>query len=229
MSSSALANEIGRGVLSRMTASVYRLLVLAAFLVLMCGPTLVVWTLLGDPVSNAAFFVIALLPVGPALSGAVYALRAWAASPDLSPSRALWRGYRLNFLDTMKWWAVVVAVALVLIVNIVFANAVPFGAAFRPAGIIVLGLLGVWAGHLLIVASLFSFRTRDSMRIAAVELFAQWKVSLGLLSLLVVAVATVHLGTELALLVLAWAFIGILWLIAQPLIADVTRRFIKND
>ena len=229
MSSSALANEIGSGVLSRMAAGVYRLLVLAVFLILMCGPTLVAWTVLGDAAANAAFFVIALLPVGPALSAAVYAMRTWAASPDLSPARALWRGYRLNFLDTMKWWAVVVAVALVLIVNIVFAESVPFGATFRPVGIIVLGLLGVWAGHLLVVSSLFSFRTRDSMRIAAVELFAQWKVSLGFLSLMIVALATVHLGTELALLVFAWAFSGILWLIAQPLIADVSRRFIKND
>lgn len=229
MSASALAHEPGDGVLSRMTAGVYRLLVLGAFLILMCGPTLVVWTLLGHAASNAAFFVIALLPVGPALSAAVYALRQWTASPDLSPARALWRGYRLNFRDTMKWWAVVVAVALVLIVNIVFADSVPFGATLRPAGLIVLGLLGVWAGHLLVVASLFSFRTRDAMRIAAVELFAQWKVSLGFIALMIVAVATVQFGTELALLVFAWAFVGILWLIAQPLIADVSRRFIKND
>lgn len=229
MSSHSLAAEIGQGVLSRMTATIYRLIVLAAFLVLMCAPTILVWTLLGANSANIGFFVVAMLPVGPALSAALYGLRAWTATPDLSPARALWRGYKLNFRDTMKWWAAVVAVDTVLIVNIAFADAVPFASALRPVGFVILVLLAVWSAHLLVVASLFSFRTRDSMRIAAVEMFSQWRVSLGFLALLVVAVATVNLGSELALLLLAWAFMGILWLIAQPLIGDVTRKFTTHD
>ncbi|PYI39421.1 hypothetical protein CVS30_05540 [Arthrobacter psychrolactophilus] len=229
MSSQSLADEVGQGILSRMSASLYRFIVLAGFLALMCAPTLVLWTLLGANAANSAFFVIALLPVGPALSAAVYGLRAWTATPDLSPARALWQGYRTNFRDTMKWWTVVVAVATVLIVNIVFADAVPLGSAIRPVALIALLLVGLWAAHLLIVASLFSFRTRDSMRIAALELFGQWRVSLGFAALFLVALATVHVGSELALLVLAWAFMAVLWLIAQPLINDVSRRFIKHD
>lgn len=229
MSSHSLATEIGQGILSRMTATTYRLMVLAAFLILMCAPTLLVWTLLGANSANIGFFVIAMLPVGPALSAAIYGLRAWSLSPDLSPARALWRGYKLNFRDTMKWWTVVVAVSTVLLVNVAFADAVAFGSVLRPVGIVLLVLISVWSAHVLIIASLFSFRSRDSMRIAAVQLFSTWRVSLGVLSLLVVAVATVQLGSELALLLLAWAFMGVLWLMAQPLIADVTRKFIKND
>ncbi|PYH01966.1 glycosyl transferase [Arthrobacter stackebrandtii] len=229
MSSNSLSAEIGQGALSRMTATTYRLIVLAAFLALMCAPTLVVWTLLGANSANIGFFVVALLPVGPALSAAIYGLRAWTAAPDLSPARALWRGYKLNFTDTMKWWTLVVAADTVLIVNIAFADSVPFASVLRPVGFVILVLLGVWSAHVLVAASLFSFRTRDSMRIAAVEVFSQWRVSLGFLALLVVAVGTVNLGSELALLLLAWAFMGILWLIAQPLITEITRRFITHD
>lgn len=229
MSSQSLATEIGQGILSRMTSTIYRLMVLAAFLVLMCAPTLMVWTMLGANSANIGFFVVAMLPVGPALSAAIYGLRAWTTSPDLSPARALWRGYKLNFRDTMKWWAVVVGVSTVLVVNIAFADVVPFGSVLRPVGLVLLVLLSVWSAHVLVIASLFSFRTRDSMRIAAVELFSMWRVSLGFLSLLVVSVATVQLGSELALLLLTWAFMGLLWLMAQPLVGDVTRKFIKND
>lgn len=223
------AGEIGRGVLSRLTAAVYRYIVLGAFLAAAGLPTLLFWTLLSPEPANAVLFVLALLPVAPALSAALYAQRAWSAEPDLSPARPLFRGLRLNLRDTLSWWTPVLVAATVLAVNVLFADAVPGGALVRPVCFVLMTALAVWAGHLLTVSSFFSFRVRDVFRVAAVEFFFSWKSSLGILSLLVVATAVVVAGSEALLLILGWAFAALLWLIVRPVVADVTERFTRRD
>lgn len=223
------AGDIGRGVLSRLTAAVYRYMVLGVFLAVAGLPTLLFWTLLSPEPSNAVLFVLALLPVAPALSAALYAQRAWSTEPDLNPARPLWRGLRLNLRDTLSWWVPVLVAATVLAVNVLFADAVPGGAMVRPVCFVLLVALVVWAGHLLTVGSFFSFRVRDLFRVAAAEFFLSWKSSLGILSLLVVATAVVVMGSEAVLLLLGWAFAASLWLIARPVVADVTDRFTRRD
>ncbi|GAA2273186.1 hypothetical protein GCM10009853_028740 [Glycomyces scopariae] len=219
------ADEIGPGALSRLTAAVYRYLVLGVFLALAGLPTLAFWSLLAPEPANAVLFVAALLPVAPALAAALYAQRAWAAAPDLSPARPLLRGLRLNLRDTLAWWVPVLAVAAVLAVNLLFAGEAAGGEALRPASAVLLAALAVWSGHLLVVTSFFSFRFRDVLRVAAAEFFLSWKSSLGVLAVLVTATATVVVASEAVLLLLGWAFAGLLWLVARPVVADVTKRF----
>ncbi|MEU6250930.1 glycosyl transferase [Glycomyces sp. NPDC047010] len=221
------ADEIGPGTLSRATAAVYRYLVLAAFLAAAGLPTVALWTLLAPEPGNAVLFTAALLPVAPALSAALYAQRAWAAEPDLSPARPLLRGLRLNLKDTLAWWAPVLALAAILAVNVLFAGTVPGGAVLRPAAAVLLVALAVWSGHLLTVTSFFSFRFRDVLRVAAAEFFLSWKTSLGVLALLVVAAAVVVTGSEAVLLLAGWAFAAGLWLVVRPAMDDVTARFTK--
>lgn len=229
MTQSSQVDEIGPGPLSRITAAVYRIMVLATFLVLNCAPTVLVWMLLGRDSTNTVLFVVAMLPVVPGLSAAIYALRAWSVSTDLHPAKALFRGYARNLVDILKWWVAVLVVATVLVSNVVFADVVRGGAVLRPACLVLLTALGVWSAHLLVITSLFSFRTRDAMRIAAVELFSQWKASLGILSMIIVAAAVVAFGSEAVLALLAWAFAGLLWLTARPVVVDVSARFIRHD
>lgn len=221
--------EIGPGTLSKITAAVYRYLVLGAFLAVAGLPTLLLWSLLSPQPSNTVLFVAALAPVAPALSAALYAQRAWAKEPDLSPARPLLRGLRLNLWDTLAWWIPVLACATVLAVNVLFADQVAGGGIIRPVCVVLLVVLAVWSGHLLAVSSFFSFRFRDVLRVAVVEFFLSWKSTLGILSLLVVAAAVVLLGSEAVLLLLAWAFAASLWLIVRPVVADVTARFTAQD
>jgi hypothetical protein len=219
-------DEVGRGILARASAVVYRYLVLGAFLALFGGPTLIVWTLLVPSGSNAGLFVAALVPVAPALSAALYAQRSWSRDPDLSPGRALWRGLRSNLVDTLKWWLPVLVVAGVLTFNVFFAGAVAGGEILRPVCLVLLGVLALWAGQLLVVTSYFSFRTRDALRVAAAEFFFGWRSTLGLAALLIVAVGTVVLLSEAMLLLTGWAFAGLLRLIMRPVEADIIQRFV---
>lgn len=226
MSAPGQTEEVGRGLLARASAVVYRHLVLGAFLALFGAPTLIVWTLLVPSGSNAALFVAALVPVAPALSAALYAQRAWARSPDLSPGRSLWRGLRLNLGDTLRWWLPVLVVAGVLTFNVFFAGAVPAGEVLRPICLVLLVVLTVWSGHLLVVTSYFSFRTRDVLRVAAAEFFLGWRSTLGIVALLITAIGTVVLTSEAVLLLTGWAFAGLLRLITRPVEADIIERFV---
>ena len=218
-------DEYQPGMLTRITAAVYRYLLLQIYLLVTCSPTIILWTLLAPDPSNTVLFVFASLPVGPALAGALYGQREWTRAPDLSPSRPLWRGYVNNLVDTLKWWVIVLAVTAVLAFNVVVAPTIPGGTFVRTICLALLVGLGIWGAHLLVVTSYFSFRTRDALRVAALEVFSQWKASLGFLGLLLMAAAIVAISSEAVLLLLAWVFAGLLRLAARPVEDDVADKF----
>lgn len=223
-----VAGEAGNGRLSLAAAVVYRWMVLAGFLVLLGAPTVLAWIGLGmTDAASPMLYVAALLPVAPALSAALYAQRAWEQEPDLRPARPLWRGLVRNLKDVLVWWVPVLVAAAVLAVNAIAASAVPGGSVLRPIAIVLLVVLVLWSGHLLVVTSYFSFRARDALRIAAVELFTGWRTTLGFASLALVAASVVALASEAVLLLCAWAFALVLRAICRPVEADVKERFTR--
>ncbi|MFB7250999.1 hypothetical protein [Microbacterium sp. NPDC056234] len=221
-------DEVGTGHLSRAAATIYRWMVLAAFLALCGAPTVLAWVALGlTEGASPVLYVAALLAVAPALSAALFGQRAWAEEPDLRPARPLWRGLVRNAKDVLVWWAPVLAAAAVLVVNVLAGDAAPGGAILRPIAVVLLVVLLLWAGHLLVVTSYFAFRTRDAMRIAAAEFFTQWRTTLGFASLMFVAATVVTLASEAVLLLCAWAFALVLRVISRPVETDVKSRFTR--
>ena len=223
-----LVAEVGTGNVSRAAATIYRWMVLAAFLAVLGAPTVLVWMVLGLTEGASAFFyVAALLPIAPALSAAMYAQRAWEEEPDLRPARPLWRGLARNLKDVLAWWVPVLVIAGILVVNAISGAAAPGGTILQPIAIVLLVVLALWSGHLLIVTSYFSFRTRDAMRIAAAELFTQWRTTVAFACLAFVAAAVVTVASEAVLLLCAWAFVLVLRVIARPVENDVKSRFTR--
>jgi uncharacterized membrane protein YesL len=220
-----IADETGRGPLSRGAAVVYRMLVLEAQLLLATLPTIICILLLDRDASNLPLFVFALTPLAPALVAGVAALRASAASPDLAPGRHFVRAYRRDLVPTLRW-AVPAGLALALLsFNLVHLGAVDGGAALRPAILALSAGIMVWSGHMIVLTAVFRFRTRDAARIAASQMLPRWTFSLGILSLLVVAAFVVGAASEVLLLLLLWASVAVLALMARPLIDAVTVRF----
>lgn len=218
-------DEIGRGPLSRGAAAVYRVLVLEAQLVLASAPAIVAILTLDRDASNLPLFVLALLPLAPALVAGVAAFRAAAAHPDLSPGRHFFRAYRRDVLTTLIW-AVPAHLALALLTfNLVHLDAVDGGGAVRPLLLVAAALIVMWSGHMLVLTAGFRFRTRDAARIALAQLLPQWRFSLGVLALLIVSAFIVLAASELVLLLALWAFVALIALMARPVFDDVTTRF----
>lgn len=175
--------------------------------------------------TNLPYITLAQLPVAPALAAGLYAVRGWRADPDDGPFALFLRGYRRNCGDVLRWWVPTVLVTAVLMVNIAHAGAVPGGQLARPVAVALAACLLLWSGHVLVLTSFFSFRTRDAARLGIVGLFTQWRATLGMISLLVVAAGIAYFGTGLALLALAWALVSMLEHTVRTEVATVTRNF----
>ncbi|MBW9110322.1 glycosyltransferase [Microbacterium ureisolvens] len=220
-----MADEIGRGPLSRAATVVYRMLVLELQLLLAILPTIGAVMLLDRDPSNLPLFVLALLPIVPALVAGVSALRDAARSDDLAPGRYFFRAYRRDLGATLAWAAPASFVLAILTFNLIHLDDVDGGAALRPVVLLLAALIIVWAGHMLVLTAGFRFRARDAARIALAEIVPRWSYSLGVLSLVVVAAFVVLLASEVVLLLVLWAVVGLLALMARPVFHDVTERF----
>ncbi|TMR25323.1 DUF624 domain-containing protein [Nonomuraea turkmeniaca] len=226
MSEVTAGRRFGEGPLSRASALIYTLLVVEGMFLVAAAPGLVALPLLGQDVSNVPLAALCALPLGPALSAALYALRHRSRDlTDLHPAAAFWRGYKANVRGVLKIW--IPWLAGVAIIGMNFAN---FAAAGVPGWwAVLLGLVAVaamlWVANALVIASLFEFRAVDVARLAAYFLMRHPKATLGNVPLLVVAGGVTLIGTELAAAVLASAFAAVLLWNSRPVIAEVQEEF----
>ncbi|MBX6385025.1 MAG: hypothetical protein IRZ07_18990 [Microbispora sp.] len=218
--------RFGEGPLSRASALVYTLLVVELLIVATTLPGLIGLFLLDRDAGNVPLAALCLLPAGPALSAALYAVHHRRLDlTDLHPAAAFWRGYRMNVRGVLKLalpW-----LAWLTILGLTLAN---FGAAGVPGWWAILLVLialaaALWGANALVITSLFEFRARDVARLAAYFLFSAPRVALGNACLLIVAGGVTLVATEAALALLASVFAAALLLNSRPMITEVRERF----
>lgn len=91
--------------------------------------------LLDRSATNAPLAALCLLPLGPALSAALFALRDRPKAEDMTPAHSFWRGYRLNAFDVLRLWTPALIVLAVIAVSL--ANLDVAGAPDGYAGVLV--------------------------------------------------------------------------------------------
>ncbi|MEK8104990.1 YesL family protein [Micromonospora sp. M12] len=168
MSGAAQAwRQFGDGPLSRITSRVYILLVVELLLLLTTLPGLLPLLLLGRDPSNLPLVALFLVPVGPAISAALYALRHHRADlTDLRPAALFWRGYRENVSGVLRVWVPTLLWLTVLAVNLAYLDAIGLPAWWAVALVLLGTSVTLGAANALVIASLFDFRTRDVLRLA---------------------------------------------------------------
>ncbi|GAB3892346.1 DUF624 domain-containing protein [Kibdelosporangium lantanae] len=218
-------DEIGSGILSRVTSVVYWFLVVEGLTVLTTAPALAPVVFLAGGPGNAPLIGLCFLPVAPALSAAVFAWRVFLDDRDLAPARHFWRGYRLNVLDVLRWWTPTVAVLTVI--GFTLGN---LGLAGVPQGyglvlVVIAVVILLWASNALALSSALALRTRDIARLAAYYLAARPATTLGSLSLLVTSGGIVVLASDWVVVALAAPLTLLLRRNAEPVLRDATERF----
>jgi hypothetical protein len=218
--------EFGEGPLARAAALIYTLLVVEGLLLVAAAPGLIPLFLLKPDASNLPLAAVCALPLGPAISAALYTLHSRRSDlTDLRPAAAYWRGYRRNAGGVARIW-----VPWLVWVTILGVNLAHFPAAGVPGWWAVL-LVGVgvaatvWAANALVITSLFAFRTADVARLAAYFLVRTRGVAAGHASLLIVAVAVTALSSEVVLALLGSAFAFVLLATARPMVTRIQREF----
>lgn len=218
--------SFGDGPLSRAAALVHTLLTVEALLLAAASPGLVALFLLGPDPSNLPLAAVCLLPLGPALSAALYALRHRDRDlTDLHPARAYVRGWRLNALPALKLWGPLLAWLTVIAFTLTHfaATGLPGWWAVLLAGTGAGSLL--WGAHALVLTSLFTFRTRDTARLAAYFLFRHGRATLAAASLLVLTAGLTALLTEALPALLAAPLLLSLLYSSRPVIAETQEDF----
>ena len=215
-----------RALLTEITEGVYWFLVIDVLLVLAASPALLLWTLLSPGPVSSALFVIAGLPLLPAVSAALYACRAWREDQELVPARQFLRGYRLNALDSLRAGGPVLLVLALVAFNLSYSTAPRSGLA-TIAFLILGGVALLVLVRALSIVSRFSFRIRDIFRLTAFTLLVKPLSSLALVSLGVLTFGIILLIGEFLLLATASLLVYALWVSEQPVAQLLTEQFIS--
>lgn len=219
-------HDFGTGHLSRAAALLHTLLTVEALLLVTTAPGLLGLLLLGPCPANLPLAALCLLPLGPAASAAVYALHHRSRDlTDLHPARVYRRGLRLNSLPALRLWAPLLAWLTVIAFTLTHftATGLPRWWAALLAVIGVASLL--WGAHALLLTSLFTFRSRDTARLAAYFLLRRGRTTLAAASLLVLTGAMTALLTEaLPALLAAPSLLSLLYA-GRPVIAEAEEDF----
>ncbi|MDG4810533.1 DUF624 domain-containing protein [Micromonospora sp. WMMD1120] len=229
MSGAAQAwRQFGDGPLSRITARVHILLVVELLLLLTTVPALLPVLLLGRDPSNLPLVALFLVPVGPALSAAVYALRHQRPDlTDLRPAARFWRGYRANARGVLRVWVPTLLWLTVLAINLAHRDAI--GLAGWWVAPLVLVAVGVTLGgaNALVIASLFDFRTRDVLRLAVHFLARTPGVTVGNVLLLAAAAGITAVFSEAVLALFASIAVWALLRVSDPMIHLIRKEFTR--
>jgi uncharacterized membrane protein YesL len=211
---------------ARVTGAVYWYAVVEVAFVLAALPGVVGLVLLVPVPGNVPLYALCALPLIPAFSAALSALRARTRGDDLDPWRQFWRRWRANLRDVLPVGVVAVILLGLFAFNAAFGQAVD---GFFAIAALVLGVVTlVWTVHAIVIASLYRFRVRDVARLAALYLVAKPLASLGVVSLAIVSAAAAALSVWL-LLAAASVLAGLVLAGERPVIADVEARFIAPE
>ncbi|MEE6259757.1 DUF624 domain-containing protein [Plantactinospora sonchi] len=216
----------GTGPLSRVTALIYCLLVVELLILVTSVPGLVPLVLLDRHASNLPLVAACVLPLGPAVSAALYAVHHHRPDlTDLKPAAAFWRGYRTNLGSVLRIWVPSVLWLTVLAVNLAHLDAAALPGWWRVPLVVVTVLTTLWLVNALVITSLFTFRARDVARLAVHFLGRTPGVTLGNAGVLLAAAAVTVFASEALLALLGSVLILALLGTTRPMIDRVREEF----
>lgn len=218
--------SFGTGPLSRAAALLHTLLVVEVLFLAAAAPGFVGLLLLGPDPANLPLAAVCLLPLGPAVSAALYALHHRSSDlTDLHPARAYLRGWRLNALPALRLEAPLLAWLTVIVFTLTHFTATGLPGWWA----VLLGAVGVasllWWAHALVLTSLFTFRARDTARLAAYFLLRRGSVTAAAASLLVLSGGLTVLFTEALPALLAAPLLLSLLRSSRPVIVETQEDF----
>jgi hypothetical protein len=226
MSDVPARRHFGDGPLSHAAALVYTLLAVELLLLVSTAPGLVALLLLDRDASNLPLAAACAVPLGPAVSAALYALHHQRLDlTDLHPARVFWRGYRTNLVDTLRIWLPLLLWLTIIAVNLAHLPAAGLSRWWAvPLALVGVGavLVGVNA---LVITSLFRFRVRDVLRLARYFLARTPAVTLGNAGLLAAAAGLTLFASEAVVAALGAVLVLAVLHGSRPMIAAIRKDF----
>jgi len=225
-SRAAASRQFGEGPLARVTAPVYSFLVLDLLLLATTWPALVALVVLDRDASNAPLAVACALPVGPAMSAVLYALRHRGRDlTELRPAADFWRGYRMNLGGILRLWVPWLAGMALIAESLTHRQAAGVPGWWRVALVVIGVAATLWMLNALMITSLFAFRPIDVARLSAYFLGRTPRVTLGNLGVLIGVVLVVEVSSETVLALFAVLVAAVLLQVCTPMTDQVEKDF----
>lgn len=216
-----------RGPLGWITGVLYALLTTQVAFVVAGSPGFAGLLLLARDASNIPLYALSLVPLGPAFAAMLAALSRLADADDLEPWRRFWRAYAGALRDVLPLWGAALGAATVLATNIAFGPATGIDPLLTTISAALLVPLALWTANVLVIGGLFSFRLRDTARLALLFLGARPLAALGTASLAVLATALVAATNDVVLVLAAPLFAVALLRTSATVRRDVAERFTR--
>lgn len=225
---SPAARDPGDGVLGRGAGAIYWFLVIGVLLAVTTLPGTLPLMLLERSTSNLPLVALCLVPVGPAVSAGLFAMRDRDRAEALTPMRSFLRGYRLNALDVLKLWIpalVVLTIIMITLANLEHAG-VPGG--YATVLVVLAVAFAVWTGHTLVITSFFTLRSRDVARLGVYYIARTPLVALGVLATFVVAVGIVYFTFDVVLVLASPVLVWMLMRTCEAMVRHVQENFVAR-
>lgn len=213
----------------RLATAVYWFLVVEVAFLLAAAPGLVGLLFLFRHPSNLPLFALCTVPIVVAFSAAMSTIRARLVDNDPVVWPRFWRSWLANLADVLKVWLAALLVLVVVGYNLLFGPALGVDPVLLVASGVLAGAVTLWAGHAVLIASFFNFRSRDTARLAAYYLVSRPVVTVGTVGLFLLAGVIVYFGSEWLLALLASVFAAAAVMTTRPMVDDIERRFTVGE
>lgn len=220
------ARDPGEGVLGRGAGTIYWFLVVGLLIAVATLPGTLPLLLLDRSTSNLPLVALCLVPVGPAVSAALFAFRDRYRAEAMKPMHSFIRGYRLNAADILKLWIPALAVETVIAISLANLDHAGVPSAYGVVLVVLAVMIAVWAGLVLVITSVFALRTRDVARLGVYYLAKTPLVALGVLATLVVAAGIVYFTFDAVLLLFTSVLVWMLMRSSDAMVSHVEENFI---
>ena len=219
--------ELGTGPLGRVTSSIYWWLVAGLLFVLVTAPGTIPMLFLEQHISNAPLYALFLLPVGPALAALLFAMARREDADEVTPAAYFFRGYTINAVDVLKLWIPASGVLTILAINLGYWQATGMGPWYPTVVVVLMVAVLTWLLTAVVIASLFSFRTLDTARLAVGLLGKRPLVILGVVGVMAIAGIVVVVTFDAVLLLVAPVVAVLLLSVTSPLRRDIQLQYIS--
>jgi len=225
----AIPGEVGNGVLGKFTNLVFWYAVVTVLMAVTTFPAWLLALLIAPDATNLPLIALAMVPVGPAISAALYAVRARYRSEDQGPWRAFWRGYRLNALGVLKFWISALIILGIVGFTLVFGALVGLTTLHRILFIIIGAVVLLLTMEAIAITSFFNFRFSDTMRLAASQLILSPRLVLGLIAVAVLAFGLVWFVNEFVLVAAAGVLAALWYYQVRPSLKYIHENHTVRD
>lgn len=222
--------EFGDGILFRISTRIYWVMAITLCFtvanVLLIGASMF---LIRDA-SNIVLAAVAAIPTGPALTAMIFSFRQLKDGPGSQPVKEFIRGYRLNAVDTLRFWVPAMAVVWILSFNLSYLlqSTKPMDTAVMILTFILSGVLVLWLAAMLQITAAYSFRLRDAARLAMSYLILKPGVAIGNAALVIIILGIFYNTSDWIVGLLA-GLLGYLFTInGKPMLEAIYERHVQR-